>query len=174
MASGEIRLVPTMPCQMPVLAQSQSGSFNDPNLFSPQTAANQSLQEITVTGSISTPPSLLPLTPFFDLEPFSATNAVSFSPYTFFSKPDAPSFALGGVLVGAAASLPISYYALNSIAAAGELSLDAVVLPMSIGGWSAAAGGGVGLAVFGLYWMLANPPASPYGPHGPAAPISMP
>jgi hypothetical protein len=62
------------------LAQSQNGSFNDPNLFNPQTAANQSLQEITVTASISTPPSLLPLTPLFNLESFSTTGSVGFMP----------------------------------------------------------------------------------------------
>jgi len=76
--------------------------------------------------------------------------------------------------VGAAVSLPISYYSLTSIAAAGELSLDAMALPMSIAGWSAAAGGGAGLAVFGLYLMIVIPSPSPYGPHGPQAPISMP
>jgi hypothetical protein len=67
-------------CPLVLLAQSQSGSFNDPNLFNPQTATNQTLQEITVTGSISTPPSLLPLTPSFDFPSFGTTGYGGFTP----------------------------------------------------------------------------------------------
>jgi hypothetical protein len=80
MASGEIRLSTTTMRRMPVLAQSQSGSFNDPNLFNPPTATNQTLPEITVTGSISTPPSLLPLPPSFDFPSFGTTGYGGFTP----------------------------------------------------------------------------------------------
>ena len=80
MAPGENRYSSTTMRQMPVLAQSQSGSFNDPNLFNPSTATNQTLPEITVTGSISTPPSLLPLTPSFDFPSFATTGYGGFTP----------------------------------------------------------------------------------------------
>jgi hypothetical protein len=45
---------------------------------------------------------------------------------------------------------------------------------MTIGAYSAAAGAGVGLVMFGLFEMIANPPASPYSPSGPAAPPPFP
>lgn len=106
-------------------------------------------------------------------QPGTSTQG-SYTPYRLFTKPDAASFMAGGALVGGTASLPISYYSLSYIAASGEMGLDALALPLTIGGYSAAAGGGVGLVMFGLYEMLTNPPASPYGPSGPAAPTPFP
>jgi hypothetical protein len=52
-------------------------------LFSPQTSADQYLQEIIVTGQASqsfTPPALLSLTPFFSLPSFDSTaGAIAFN-----------------------------------------------------------------------------------------------
>jgi len=103
----------------------------------------------------------------------SATGAGQYTNGVF-SQPDATSFMAGGAFVGAIASLPISYYSLSYISAAGEMSIDALALPLTIGAYSTAAGAGVGLIFFVLYEMITHPPASPYGPSGPAAPIPFP
>jgi hypothetical protein len=71
-----------------VPAQSQSGGINDPQLFSPQTSADQHLQENTVTGQASqsfTPPTLLQLTPFLSLPSFgNAAGAIALGFYNPF------------------------------------------------------------------------------------------
>lgn len=144
------------------MAQSQYPAL-DPNYFI-NGAAEANKSQGNPADNLFTPGLDLP-------SPNLATVNLS---YQLFWKPNAISFAAGGALVGGAASLPISIYTLGAIAAAGEMSLDALALPLTIGAYSVATGAGVGLVLFGIYEMAIHPPPSPYGPHGPAAPIPFP